>query len=152
MRIAKYRLGAGLALAVIASMASAHVTVVPKSSSPGAWEKYDLRMPNEKKIDTIALEVRFPANLRVVSFQDEPGWTVKPAYDAAGKITGARWTGKLPPERFVEFGLIAVNPKEEGDLVWSATQTYADGTVVDWSGPEGSKTPAPRVVVKPAGH
>ena len=142
----------GLALAAIASAATAHVTVVPKSSSPGAWEKYDLRMPNEKKIDTIALEVRFPANLRVVSFQDEPGWTVKPAYDAAGKITGAQWTGRLPPEQFVEFGLVAVNPKEGGDIVWSASQTYADGSVVDWSGPEGSKTPAPKVALKPAEH
>lgn len=139
-----------LALALVPAGAPAHVTVWPKASSPGAWEKYDLRMPNEKEVSTTRLEVRFPAGLRIVSFEERPGWTVEPLRDPAGAITGARWTGQLPVERFVEFGVIAVNPKEASELVWIANQTYADGTVVSWSGPPDSKTPAPKVTLKPA--
>jgi hypothetical protein len=63
--------------------------------------------------------------------------------DSAGKITGAVWTGELPPKRFVEFPFIGVNPKEGTTrLVWPAFQTYADGEVVQWTGPAGSKRPA----------
>ena len=139
-----------LALVAAPSAALAHVTVSPKTSNPGAWEKYDLRMPNEKKVATTKLEVKFPAGMRVMSFEEVPGWTIEPLRDAAGAITGARWTGTLPVERFVDFGVIGVNPKDKAELVWSADQTYADGTVVSWAGPADSKTPAPRVSLKPA--
>jgi hypothetical protein len=60
-----------------------------------------------------------------------------------------RWTGKLPPQQFTEFGLLAVNPAAGTQLVWTARQMYADGTIIDWSGPVGSKTPAPRVSLVP---
>ena len=69
-----------------------------------------------------------------------------------GAITGARWTGHLAPERFVELGIIAVNPKAGGELTFSATQRFADGSIVRWSGPAGSATPAPRVILKAAAH
>ena len=143
------RLIAAIVLAALTAPVAAHVTVSPKASANGAWEKYDIRLPNEKKVATTTLEVRFPAGLRVMSFEDKPGWTVEPMRDAAGAITGARWTGQLPPERFVEFGVIAVNPKTGSELTWEAVQTYADGSVVSWSGPQGSKAPAPKVTLKP---
>ena len=138
------------AAVMLPTAAFAHVTVTPKQSSPGAWEKYEIRVPNEKQVATTSLDVRFPAGLRVVSFEEKPGWSIKPVRNAQGAITGARWTGQLPTDRFVEFGIIAVNPKTGGDLVWSAVQTFADGTVADWSGEAGSAKPAPRVTLKPA--
>jgi uncharacterized protein YcnI len=136
------------ALAGMATGASAHVTVSPKASNAGAWEKYDIRLPNEKDSGTTMLEVRFPAGLRVMSFEEKPGWTVQTLRDANGTITGARWSGQLSPQRFVEFGVIAVNPNGS-ELIWTAVQTYADGTTVSWSGAPGSKTPAPRVKLRP---
>jgi uncharacterized protein YcnI len=136
-----------LALAASPSAAFAHVTVSPKTSAAGAWEKYDIRLPNERKVATTRLEVRFPAGLRVVSFEDKPGWTVEPLRNSSGTITGARWAGQLAPERFAEFGIIAVNPQDGPELIWTAVQTYADGTEVNWSGPQGSKTPAPKVTL-----
>jgi uncharacterized protein YcnI len=126
---------------------SAHVTVWPKESVAGAHEKYEVRVPNEKQVDMIAIEVRFPDGLRVTSFEQKPGWTTEPIRDGSGKTIGARWTGRLPPERFVEFGLLAVNPPGSGDLGWSAVQSYADGGKVDWTGLPGSKTPAPHVTI-----
>ena len=137
-----------VAAAVLPTAALSHVTVSPKTSSPGEWEKYEIRVPNEKAVPTTSLEVRFPAGLRVMSFEDKPGWTIEPIRDAAKAITGGRWTGQLGPERFTEFGVIAVNPKQAGDLTWTAVQTYADGTVVNWSGAKGSKAPAPHVTIK----
>lgn len=139
-----------LALALTATAASAHVTVWPKESAAGAHEKYEIRVPNEKRVDTVAIEVRFPAALKVTSFEQKPGWMTEPVRDTSGQTVGVRWTGKLPPQQFVEFGLLAVNPAGAADLGWSATQSYADGAKIDWSGPPGSKTPAPHVSIKAA--
>lgn len=138
------------AAAAVAVPASAHVTVWPKTSAPGAHEKYEVRLPNEKQADTIALELRFPAALKVRSLEQKPGWTTELIRDQSGGVTGVRWTGRLAPMQFIEFGLLATNPATPSDLVWSATQFYADGTKIEWSGPAGSKAPAPRVTLTPA--
>ena len=51
--------------------------------------------------------------------------------------------------QFAEFGVLAVNPASPGELSWTAVQTYADRTSVEWSGPKGSKTPGPVVTIMP---
>src|SRR5687767_10030175 len=135
---------ASLAVAVCAllpSVARAHVTVWPRSASHGAYERYVVRVPNEKDVATTRVEIRFPAEVRISSFLDVAGWKLEVLTDSAGKITGAVWTGNLPPKRFVEFPFVAVNPKEGARIVWPAFQTYAGNEVVEWTGPEGSKTP-----------
>ena len=141
---------AAFALAALSGAAAAHVTIWPKESIAGAHEKYEVRVPNEKDADTVSVEVRFPAGLRVMSFEQKPGWMTEPVRDASGAIIGVRWTGSLAPHQFTEFGLLAVNPAGAADLGWTAIQTYADGTKVEWSGPAGSKAPAPHVMITPA--
>lgn len=140
-RRAAFALAAALLLGAPAA-AFAHAVVFPKRAEPGAYERYLLRVPNERPGPTGRVEIRFPAGLRVVSFGDVPGWTLEVKKDASGAVTGAAWTGTLPPERFVELPFVAVNPAAGTRLVWVVTQTYQNGERVDWSGPEGSKTPA----------
>jgi hypothetical protein len=139
---------AALGIATLSVAATAHVTVSPKESAVGAHVKYVVRVPNEKQVDTVAIEIRFPSALRVRSFEQRPGWMTEPIRDASGTLIGVRWRGSLPPLQFAEFGLLAVNPAAAGELAWSAIQSFADGTKVEWSGAAGSKTPAPRVTIK----
>ena len=127
-----------LILSLAPSIARAHAVVFPKKSNPGAYEKYVLRVPNEKDIPTTRVEIRFPPGLRVVSFGDVAGWQLEELRDSANAVVGAAWTGSLPAERFVEFPFVAVNPKESATLTWPAFQTYASGERVEWTGPEGS--------------
>lgn len=124
------------------STAFAHAVVFPKASAGGAYEKYVLRVPNEKAVPTTRVEIRFPAGLRVVSFSDVPGWQLEEIRDSAKAIIGAVWTGSLPPERFIEFPFVAVNPESHATLTWPTYQTYASGERVDWIGPEKSEHPA----------
>jgi uncharacterized protein YcnI len=128
--------------ALVPSVAHAHVTVWPRSAARGAYERYVVRVPNERNVPTTRVEIHFPAEVRISSFQEVAGWQLQVLTDSAGKITGAVWTGSLPAKRFVEFPFIGVNPKEGERVVFPATQTYEGGEVVEWSGPEGSKTPA----------
>jgi uncharacterized protein YcnI len=133
----------GVALAALApSVAAAHAVVLPKKSAPGAFEKYVLRVPNEKDDPTIRVEIHFPAGMRVVSFADVPGWQLEIITDSAKAITGAVWTGMLPAKHFVEFPFEAANPKTATEVAWPTYQTYANGERVEWAGPKESKTPA----------
>ena len=137
---------------VVPASASAHAVVFPKQSAPGAYEKYVLRVPNEKDVPTTRVEMRFPAGVRVVSFGDVAGWKLEEVRDSANAIVAAIWTGTLAPERFVEFPFVAVNPKENAALVWPAYQTYANGERVDWVGPSDSEKPASSTEIKNAGE
>jgi len=139
------RLIVGFAAMALATSASAHVTVWPQQSAPGAREKYEIRVPNERKSATITVEVHFPAGLKVTAVEQKPGWQAEAIRDRGGSLIGVRWIGSLPPEQFTEFGVLAVNPGGGGDLAFTAIQAFADGTKIDWSGAAGSKTPAARV-------
>ena len=134
-------IAAALTLAVT-SLALAHAVVYPKTAKTGSYEKYVLRVPNEKATPTTRVEIRFPAGLRVTSFGDVAGWQLEVLTDSAKRIVGAVWTGSLPPQRFVEFPFVGANPKAATTLVWPVYQTYGDGVRVEWTGEEGSKAPA----------
>ena len=131
-----------VAVAVRPTLSWAHAVVFPRQSTPGAYEKYVLRVPNEKAVATTKVELRFPTGVRVTSFADVPGWRLEITTDSTNATVAATWTGTLPPQRFMEFPFVAVNPKTDARLEWPAFQTYADGERVEWTGPEGSKAPA----------
>jgi len=142
---------AAVAALAIPAVALAHAVVYPRASAPGAYEKYVLRVPNESDTSTTTrVEIRFPPEVRVVSFGDVAGWKLEVVTDTARRITGAVWTGALPPERFVEFPFVAVNPRSDARLVWPVYQTYSDGERVGWTGPEDGETPASVTVIEAA--
>jgi uncharacterized protein YcnI len=142
-------LEAGLILAgtclFFTGTASAHVTVWPKQSTTSAYEKYTVRVPVEKDVNTTKVRVEFPADVTVSSVEPVPGWNYSWEKDANGRIQAITWTataGGVKPHEFIEFPFIAVNPKQPGQITWKAYQTYADGSVVEWTGAPDSKTPA----------
>jgi uncharacterized protein YcnI len=139
-----------LILLVCAGLASAHIRIYPIESAAGSREKYTMRVPNEKQVGSSKIEGEFPAGLDVYDFEFKPGWKIDFKKDAKGKIVGATWTGKIQPYEFVEFGMLAINPKEGSTLTWKFIQYYDDGTKEEFIGPVGSRLPSPVVTLKPA--
>jgi len=129
-------------LLVIPVAAFGHATVSPGASRPGAYERYTLRVPNESDNPTVRIEMTFPAEVRVISFLDVPGWKLSATMDSTGRAVSAVWTGSLPPERFVELPFIGVNPQSATRIAWPVTQIYANGDRIEWSGPPESSRPA----------
>ena len=70
-------LSTAAALAMFIGTAYGHVTVQPKQSAPGAVEKYALRVPTEKFVPTVRVEIEFPAALDVSSFEPKAGWKIE---------------------------------------------------------------------------
>ena len=135
-------------LIVTIGTAYGHVTIQPKQSAAGATEKYTLRVPTEKFVPTVRVEVEFPANLIVSSFEPKSGWKIEEKKDASGKLVGVVLAGSIPPGESAAFNFTARNPSDEGKLLFKAIQIYDDGTKSEWTGAEGSRTPAPAVELK----
>jgi uncharacterized protein YcnI len=132
------------------ALALAHIRIAPTESAPGAREKYTMRVPNEKQVNSSKVEGEFPAGLDIYDFEFKPGWKIDFKKDDKGKIVGATWTGTLHPYEFIEFGMLGINPKEGTSLVWKFIQYYDDGTKEEFTGPVGSRLPSPVTTLKKA--
>jgi uncharacterized protein YcnI len=133
--------------------AAAHVTVWPRESAAGAYEKYTVRVPTEGAVATASVELQIPEGVAVVSMAAPAGFTYE-LKKAANRVVGIVWTMKINPGEFVELGFMARNPREPGNISWKAVQHFVDGTKAEWVGPAGDKHPASvtRLVAGGAGH
>jgi len=153
MKMAKWMSSVLVAGAVLtlATAAEAHVVVYPKETTTGAYEKYTVRVPVEKDVNTTKVRVEFPEGVKVSTVQPIPGWSYEFEKDKDGRNTALVWTATgdgIKAHEFTEFYFVGANPKEAGSLAWKAYQTYADGEVVEWTGEQDSKTPASITTIK----
>lgn len=139
------------AVAVIPSVAHAHITIAPTQSMAGATEKYVLRVPSEGKVATVAAELEVPEGVIVEAVAVPNGWKheIKRQGD---RIVAITWTMSIPPGEFAEFAFVARNPRDKTELVWTLRQRFADGTVSDWTkGPNGIRpTAVTKLAPRPA--
>lgn len=129
----------------VPGIASAHVTVHPSKSSTDAWEKYSVRVPVEKEINTTKLELTVPEGIHLVSVMPTNNWDYTLEKDANENITGVKWTATkegIGPNEFTEFYFVASNPNDPGEFKWEAFQTYEDDSVVEWTGESDTDNPA----------
>lgn len=140
--------GFAAVLILMIPTAWAHVTVQPKQTTAGALQKYTMRVPTEKFVPTVRIEVEFPATLSVSSFESKAAWKIEEERGTSGNLLGVILTGSIPTGESSEFNFTARNPNEEGMLSWKVIQIYEDGSKSEWTGPQGSRTPAPSVEVK----
>ncbi|PEL12114.1 YcnI family protein [Bacillus sp. AFS017336] len=125
-------------------IASAHVVVMPKTSTPGAWETYTMKVPTEKDVPTTKVTLKVPSKFEFVSYQAIPGWNLTEAKDANGVVTSVTWTAQndgILPGQFQQFVFMAKNPDSEVNGAWDAYQYYKDGSIVEWTGDEKSESP-----------
>jgi uncharacterized protein YcnI len=141
-----------LPVLVFAGVASAHVSVLPKQSAANGFERYTVRVPTEKDLPTTKVRVELPEGSTFSSVLPLNGWTFAAEKDATGKVVALNWSGgEIKPGEFFEFGISVRNPKTAGVVPWKAYQTYADGSVVEWTGPAGADQPAPTVTLVESG-
>jgi uncharacterized protein YcnI len=141
-----------ITMLLFAGIASAHVVVYPKATIQGSYEKFTVRVPTEKDIPTVKVEIKVPAEVEVSRTMPVPGWKAEFTKDANGKIISIIWTAAgegLSSTEFGEFDLQGKVDKAAVSLVWKADQTYKDGSVVNWTGDEKSDHPASVTKVNP---
>jgi uncharacterized protein YcnI len=148
----KFALAAAVAAATMlvwASAAWAHAILSPPVAKTKVLQVFTLSVPTEEEgATTTEVELTVPDGLSIDSFAPAPGW--KRSVQATGsgeeqQIQKVTWTGgKVPTE---EDSVFQFNGSLSSDktIVATVRQTYSNGKIVDWSGPESSDTPAPRI-------
>jgi len=165
----------GLALVAGAGTAAAHVAVDPSSASAGDESvTLTFRVPNESDTaGTVSVTVTLPADhpFAYASAAQVPGWTVTPTKQTLPApvtegdltikeaVTSVTWTAqagnKIGPGEFAEFKIAAGPVPDVAALEFPTTQTYDDGTVVEWNEPTPAsgaepEHPVPTLTVTPA--
>ena len=126
-----------------ANAALAHVTVWPQQSRVGQAERYTVRVPTERNVSTVSVEVEIPAGANVTGVLAPAGFSYDVKRDGA-RIVSITWKQEIKAGEVGEFVLFARNPTA-AQIVWKAHQRYADGQMDDWIGPAGDRRPAPVV-------
>lgn len=144
MKVFKLFIPTFLGLFLFASVASAHVTVIPNQSTTGAWETYTVKVPVEKNVPTTKVTIKAPAGVEIKSYQPVPGWKYSDEKDANGLVKSFTFeaTGEgILQGQFQQFTFVAKNPDNATKAAWDAFQYYKDGSIVEWTGDESSESP-----------
>ncbi|WP_448642846.1 YcnI family copper-binding membrane protein [Geodermatophilus sp. URMC 63] len=155
-------LAALVASVVLATVASAHVTVASDDATPGGYGKLTFRVPNESDTaSTVDVRISIPADAAMASLQTQPvpGWTVSTTsatLDEPEEVHGQQISdyvsvvefradagGGIAPGQFQEFSLSGGPFPDADSLSYPVVQTYSDGTESAWIEPtvEGQAEP-----------
>lgn len=141
VRRALVRAGVLLAVLAIAPSAFAHAHMYPDEVAAGHDQLLQLAVPNEEEnASTTQIAMTVPSGFEVENVATVAGWTATKSGDT---IT---WKGTLEGEQLVLLPFTG-SAKDEGDYTFMVSQTYSDGSVVNWAGAEDSDTPAVIVAV-----
>jgi uncharacterized protein YcnI len=137
---------------IVAASAAAHAEMSPAVALTKHGQLFTLAVPTEKEdATTTKVELTPPDGFAIDSFVPSLGWTRNVKSTGSGeetKIEQVTWSGgKTPTEEDAVFQFLA-SADSSKTYSFKVRQTYSDGSVVDWSGPESSDTPAPQVEFK----
>jgi uncharacterized protein YcnI len=152
----KHRLVAGAlataAALVFTSAAWAHAEISPSVVLAKHAQEYGLLVPTEKEnLATTSVELTVPSGFAIDSFVPSPGWKRTEQTRGSGEeaiVQKVTWSGgKVPTGEDAAFHFLAT-ANDGKTYEFKVRQTYSDGSIVDWSGPESSDTPAPTLEAK----
>ena len=125
---------------VSASIAAAHVTVLPRESPAGMEQRYTISVPTEGQVATTSVELDVPPGVTVTQVVTGPGYTFDLRREG-DRIVAITWKKEIPPKQSAQFEFVARNPNA-AEIAWKARQRFADGTSADWVGVQGDRRPA----------
>ncbi len=150
-RLSVFAIVALIAL-VYTAAASAHARVSPAVSLSRELQLYSLAVPTEKSnLTTSKIVLTVPKGFGIDSFVPSPGWHRVVQQTGSGDsavITKVTWTGGRVPTGDDSLFQFLAQPASSGTYTFQVEQTYSDGSIVNWAGPETSDAPAPTIVAK----
>lgn len=146
-------LAAGVGTLVFAAGAAAHARVSPPVSVSGKLQLYSLAVPTEKNnLTTSKIVMTVPSGFGIDSFAPPPtGWTQTVQQSGSGNnavVTKATWTGGKTPTGEDSLFQFLAQPASSQTYTFQVEQTYSDGSIMNWAGPESSAAPAPTIDAK----
>ena len=135
---------------IVPAFASAHARISPAVSVDNKLQLYSLAVPTEKSgLTTSKIVMTVPAGFGIDSFvPPPPGWRMQVAQTGSGDsavVTKVTWTGGRTPTGEDSLFQFLAQPASAKTYTFGVEQTYSDGSIVNWAGPESSEAPAPTI-------
>jgi uncharacterized protein YcnI len=137
---------------VVAGAALAHVRISPPVALAEATQVFTLVVPTESETaDTTKVVLTVPEGFRFGAAVPSSGWSVDVEQTGSGEdavVSKVTWNGgKIGPG---EVGFLQFSGRSTGSETYAfpVEQTYSDGTIANWSGPESADEPAPTVEMR----
>jgi uncharacterized protein YcnI len=139
-----------VAVLAIPAVALGHARVSPAVSLSGELQLYSLAVPTEKAgLTTTNVVMTVPRGFGIDSFVPPPaGWRQQVQQTGSGDnsvIQKVTWTGGRTPTGQDSLFQFLAQPASAKRYTFQIQQTYSDGSIVNWSGPESSAAPAPTI-------
>jgi uncharacterized protein YcnI len=136
---------------VAVASASAHARMSPSISLANELQLYSLAIPTEKaNAYTTKIVLTLPKGFSIDSFVPSPGWKRVEHSTGSGDnavVTQVTWSGGHTPTEEDSLFQFLAQPSAAGTYTFHVQQTYSDGSIVNWAGPESSAAPAPTIDV-----
>ncbi len=141
------------AVLILPAVAWGHARVSPAVSVTNELQLYSLAVPTEKSgLTTTKVVMTVPSGFGIDSFVPPPaGWHQKVQQTGSGDsavVTQVTWTGGRTPTGEDSLFQFLAQPSSAKPYTFAVQQTYSDGSIVNWNGPESSDAPAPTIAVK----
>lgn len=133
------------AFAAPPASAAVQVSVHPATTTPGAWERFAIRVVNQSDTPFVAVRLEVPSVITVLGVEPAEGWAVQPESDARPQTIS--WMGTVSYGVFKEFAFLGrvAGDARRATLVLPVTLIRPDGSELAWTAPPGSPRPAPQV-------
>jgi uncharacterized protein YcnI len=142
---------ATLTTLALAGIASAHARLSPPVALAKQLQLFTLAVPTEKAGTTTQVVFTPPAGFDIDSFVPSPGWKRTLKQTGSGESAVIKQVtysgGSTPTGEDSTFSFLA-QPSASKTYTFGVQQTYSDGSVVDWAGPESSDAPAATIQAK----
>jgi uncharacterized protein YcnI len=137
---------------ILPAIGWAHARISPPVSVAGKLQLYSLAVPTEKSgLTTTKIVMTVPPGFGIDSFvPPPPGWHQHLRQTGSGDsavLTRVTWTGGHTPTGEDSLFQFLAQPSAAKTYTFQVQQTYSDGSIVDWAGPESSAAPAPTIAV-----
>ena len=137
-------------LLIAPAAAQAHARVSPAVALTGKLQLFSLAVPTEKSgLTTTRIAMTVPQGFGIDSFVPPPaGWRMSEksrGTSGGGVVETVTWSGGRTPTGEDSLFQFLAQPADSQTYTFQVQQTYSDGSIVNWSGPESSAAPAPTI-------
>jgi uncharacterized protein YcnI len=149
-RLARVGLAVATAGLLLPAIALGHARISPPVSVANKLQLFSLAVPTEKSgLTTTKLVMTVPAGFGIDSFvPPPPGWKLQTRQTGSGDtavVTTVTLTGGHTPTGEDTLLQFLAQPATAKTYSFQVEQTYSDGSIVNWAGPESSAAPAPTI-------
>jgi uncharacterized protein YcnI len=142
--------GAVIGILIASTAALAHARISPAVSLTNKLQLYSLAVPTEKSgLATTKVVMTVPSGFGIDSFvPPPPGWRMTTRSTGTGDaavVQRVTWTGGHTPTGEDSLFQFLAQPAASRTYTFQVQQTYSDGSIVNWTGPESAAAPAPDI-------